>query len=301
MGNLTAIRLPLVRDLHIGGSAALEPHPRIDLVPRLDHNVNIIYIANVIHNSAIPDRARRRAPGSGLEFIPHARRREAKTDAIVRAALQVLATDGIHGLTLQRVAHALGITTTALYRYFSSKDALLAALQRRAIGELHAALGAALAAVEPRTVGQEPAVAALARLLAVVRFHRDLPRTHPDAHRLVTALLGDTRQLIADEHAAATVPLLRGLLVDVRALLEAAAAAGACEPGDAEARTVVLWATLQGLAQLEKLARLAPRTFVTGVERVAIETLLHGFGADRSEIHRAERVLGAERASGGSR
>lgn len=255
---------------------------------------------NVIHGSTVPVRPRRRPHAAGLEFIPHARRREAKTDAIVRAALRVLADDGIDGLTLQRVAHALGVTTTALYRYFPSKDALLAALQRQAVGELHGALGAALAEVQPRLAGQEPAVAAIARILAVVRFHRDLPRTHPDAHRLVAALLGDTRQLIADDHAAATVPLLLALLADVRALLDAAAAAGACEPGDADARTVVLWATLQGLAQLAKLARLAPRTLAAAdLERVAIETLLRGFGADRSVVHHAARALSRVGASGG--
>lgn len=254
----------------------------------------------MVHADPAPGRAARRTRRAGLEFIPHARRREAKTDAVVRAALRVLAADGIDGVTLQRVAHALGVTTTALYRYFPSKDALLAALQREAVGELHEALAAALAAVEARLVGQEPAVAALARILAVVRFHRDLPRTHPDAHRLVAALLGDARQLIADDHAAATVPLLLALLADVRALLEAAAAAGACDPGDADARTVVLWATLQGLTQLAKLARLAPRTLAaTDVERVAIETLLRGFGADPRRVQRAERALGRERRAGG--
>jgi AcrR family transcriptional regulator len=69
------------------------------------------------------------------------------------------------GITLQRVAHALGITTTALYRYFPSKDPLLAALQRDAVTELHEALKATLAGVEPRLTTQEPRVSALARLL----------------------------------------------------------------------------------------------------------------------------------------
>ncbi len=235
-----------------------------------------------------------------LEFIPHARRRDAKSDAIVRAALRVLEVGGIDGLTLQRVAHELGITTTALYRYFPSKDALLAALQRQAVTELHGALTATVAGLESRLAAQEPAVAALARLLAVARFHRELPRTHPDAHRLVAVLLGDPRQLIADEHAAATVPLLLALLADVRALLDAAVATGACEPGDAHARAIVLWATLHGIGQLSKLARLAPRTIAAGdVEREAIETLLRGFGAEPQQLQRAARALGHDKRSGG--
>jgi AcrR family transcriptional regulator len=216
-----------------------------------------------------------------------------KTDAIVRAALGVLEVEGIDGLTLQRVAHALGITTTALYRYFPSKDALLAALQRRAVTELHEALTAMLAGVEPRLAAQERRVAALARILTVARFHRQLPQTHADAHRLVAVLLGDPRQLIADEHAAATVPLLLALLGDVQALLDAAAAAGACEPGDANTRAIVLWATLHGLGQLSKLARLAPRTMALGdLERDAVAALLRGFGADARLVQRAARALG---------
>ncbi len=242
--------------------------------------------------TAAPRVRRGRDTAVGLEFIPHARRRDAKTDAIVRAALRVLEADGVDGLTLHRVARELGITTTALYRYFASKDALLAALQREAVTEVHRALTATLAKLDAQLRAQEPPVAGLARVLALARFHRELPRTHPDAHRLIAVLLGDPRHLIADDHAVATVPLLLALLGDVRALLEAAVATGACEPGDAHARAIALWATLHGLGQLTKLARLAPRTpAATDVERVAIETILRGFGADPSLVRRAERAL----------
>lgn len=251
-------------------------------------------------NTGAVGKARRRAASGSVAFIPHARRRETKTDAIVRAAMGVLEAEGIDGLTLQRVAHALGITTTALYRYFPSKDALLAALQRDAVTELHEALKATLAAVEPPLAAQEPRVAALARILAVARFHRELPRTHPDAHRLVAVLLGDPRNLIADEQAAATVPLLLALLGDVHALFDAAAATGACERGDAKTRAIVLWATLQGLGQLSKLARLAPRSMAPGdVERDAVAALLRGFGAEARLVDRAARALGNDERRGG--
>lgn len=240
-----------------------------------------------------------RAGGEAVsDFVPHARRRDAKTDAIVRAALRVLETDGIDALTLQRVARELGIATTALYRYFASKDALLAALQREAVAEVHRALTARLAALEPQLARTPGPVAALARILAVARFYRGLPRTHRDAYRLVAVLLGDPRQLIADDHAATTAPSLLALLADVHGLLDAAAATGAFAAGDARARAVVLWATLHGLGQLAKLARLAPRALAeSDVERVAIETLLRGFGADARLVRRAERAL----APGGRR
>ncbi len=244
----------------------------------LDRNVNGIHIVNMVHVSNA--------------FVPHARRRDDKTSAVLDAAMALVGSEGLEGLTLQRVAQRLGIVTTAIYRYFPSKDALLAALQRRAVAEVHAHLIAEVASVTPITARVAKEVAAVAKVLHAARTYLALPKTHPEAFRLLSVLIGDPRVLIPDEEAQKTVPLVTALLVEVGQLLSDAAEAGALEPGDALGRTLCLWATLHGLTQLEKLRRVAPHVpLAADLGDASITSILRGFGAAPAHLSRARRAL----------
>ncbi len=53
------------------------------------------------------------------------RRRERSREEILEAARRVLLRGGVGALTVEAVAREVGVTKTALYYYFSSKDALL--------------------------------------------------------------------------------------------------------------------------------------------------------------------------------
>jgi len=53
------------------------------------------------------------------------RRRESSREEILDAARHVLMREGIAGTTVEAVARELGMTKTALYYYFPSKDAML--------------------------------------------------------------------------------------------------------------------------------------------------------------------------------
>lgn len=251
----------------------------------LDVSVNAVHKVNVLLTLSTRARATDRPAAA---FVPHARRREIKTDVIVEVALRVLVDHGIDALTLQRVAREIGLTTTALYRYFPSKDALVAALQRQAVAEIHREVAALVASIEPALQRRSPVVAALARVLAVARLYLELPRSHPETYHLVAVLLGDPRRLIADEHAVATVPLLGALLDDVGRLLDAVTTLRGFEPGPPRDRGLMLWSLLQGLNQLDKLARLAPAApdrIVLG--QAAVAALLRGFGATAGALDRA--------------
>ena len=68
-----------------------------------------------------------------------ARVRAELTREIVEAARRHLATDGAAGLSLRAVARELGMASSAVYRYFASRDELLTAL----IVEAFDAIGAA--------------------------------------------------------------------------------------------------------------------------------------------------------------
>ena len=53
------------------------------------------------------------------------RRRNRSREEILTAARTVLLREGIAGITLDAVAKEVGVSKTALYYYFPSKDALL--------------------------------------------------------------------------------------------------------------------------------------------------------------------------------
>ena len=61
-----------------------------------------------------------------LHQTPRARRRDANLARILDAAMELVAGGGLEALSMGRLAAAVDYTPGALYRYFPSKDALLA-------------------------------------------------------------------------------------------------------------------------------------------------------------------------------
>lgn len=226
-----------------------------------------------------------------------ARKRELRAEAIVDAAMVLVADEGLDALTLGRVGNALGCVPAALYRYFPSKDALLAALQRRAIAEIDEALGAALAELAARAGKRAPETVCLAAILVAARAYAELPRTHPRAYFLVAVLLGDPRLLLSNEESQRTAPLLAGLLGRVHARFEEAATLGVLEAGDATLRTLALWGALQGTLSLDKARRIAPTlpeaSFVCEAASMA---MLRGWGATQPQLTRASQLATSKRS-----
>jgi AcrR family transcriptional regulator len=204
---------------------------------------------------------------------PRARNRAAKRQAFVDVARSIIDTEGIDGLTMQRVATELDCGVGSIYRYFSSKDALVAAAHREQLDELRDALAGsetgsgAAAALDARA-------AALAAALVVGRRWIDaidaLPAEVRTARRL--AVLPATRAATAE-----VVALLRAPLDD-------AVAVGALDPGDNTARVQVL---LVGVVDAVTVA--AP---VHGLELFGC--LLVAWGADPPVLARAAAALEVE-------
>lgn len=101
----------------------------------------------------------------------------ARAHAEVRAAIlatagEHLAVDGAGGLSLRAVARDLGMVSSAVYRYFTSRDELLTALIVEAYDSLGATTEAAVDATAGRPPGQRWVAAALAiRDWAMARPH----------------------------------------------------------------------------------------------------------------------------------
>jgi AcrR family transcriptional regulator len=106
-----------------------------------------------------------------------ARVRAELTREIVEAARRHLAVDGAAGLSLRAVARELGMASSAVYRYFASRDELLTAL----IVDAYDAIGAAAEEVEAAV----PRTDLRGRWRAACRAARDWALAHPHEYALV--------------------------------------------------------------------------------------------------------------------
>lgn len=216
-------------------------------------------------------------------------RREALVTAMIDGAMDLVREGGIEGLTLQKLAKSLGYVATAVYRYFPSKDALVAALQRTAVGQIQQQFAAELGARAERFQGT-PASRDLASLLAAAEIYLDLPVTQPKSFYLVAVLLGDPQIHLSDEESLRTAPMLRALLESIAAIFVSATTTGALEAGSAEERTLAFWATLHGATCLEKARRVVPTLPASkDVGMVAVKALLRGWGAPPAVLAAAAR------------
>lgn len=141
----------------------------------------------------------------------------AQTDyeTIIETARDLIERKGAGSLSLAQLASTLGIKPPSLYRYVTSKTALLQAVISLTFQRLFEAYDTALAAA-----GDEPGT----RLLAILRAHRAFAHANPETYMLAfTSPAPDERALeqmalsIQDIMAAVTgpersLPALRGAL-----------------------------------------------------------------------------------------
>lgn len=67
------------------------------------------------------------AVGRSAGQTPHPRRRRSRRDEILQIAVGLFATRGYHGVSMDDIGAAAGVTGPALYHHFAGKEAMLAA------------------------------------------------------------------------------------------------------------------------------------------------------------------------------
>lgn len=231
------------------------------------------------------------------EPTPRARRRAARTEAILDAAMRIVIEEGPRGLAMRALATELDLTPGAVYRYFDGKDAIVAALGHRTLGRYSRALDAA--EMQARELGRAQlpeASAALYALLARTWCFWDLSVTDPGGWRLINLFLVDPRRLVTGAAhdrfmAAVSVQIQR-----VAALSDAAVAAGALAPGDPVQRALIIAANLNGSLQYLKMAATSPVPFRPDqILRGALNAMLLGWGADAAPLELAWSTLAKQR------
>jgi AcrR family transcriptional regulator len=219
------------------------------------------------------------------------RKREARRREIMAAALGLVESGGLDGLTVKLLADELDYAVGALYRYFPSKSALVGELQRHVVGlldELHQDQREHWRRLAGRGAPPPPGSAPLVPLAATAALYLHYAAASPGAFGLLALSLANPRRLIEDERAEAVIDAAQPIFERIAGDLEAAADAGALQPGPALDRAVVLWASLHGVAQLHKLTGLRPeRIDDARLTRGLLEALLVGWGAAPERVREA--------------
>ena len=85
---------------------------------------------------------------------PKQQRSRVTIDTIFEAAIQVLLANGLDRITTIQIADRAGVSVGSLYQYFPNKNALLAAIVKRHVGQVADATIAACKSAHGKTIGE---------------------------------------------------------------------------------------------------------------------------------------------------
>lgn len=233
--------------------------------------------------SAASARALRGAP---LEPKSEKRKQRhvARREEILDAAMALIVEDGVDALTMPGLAKRLDAGVGALYRYFSGKQELMVALQKRALVGFGVLVHEAVAAVSGGNVEET----VLARIVAAAWAYRVHGLVEPTVHRLLDAVMSDPRALLSLDEAAEVNQTLATILGEVGSLLEEAVTLGVLVAGDTAQRVHVLWAAVHGLDHFAKRDRMQPAELQSAVLLTEmLRALLVGWGAEPLRVNAA--------------
>ncbi|MEZ4321004.1 MAG: TetR/AcrR family transcriptional regulator [Myxococcota bacterium] len=195
------------------------------------------------------------------------RKREEKTQLLLSTAMQMIVESGFDGLTMPGLAERADVAVGGLYRYFSGKQELLAALQVHSIEQLGTWIR------EHRTAGGLEGVRQTA--MAVEGFGR----AHTTSFALLELAVADPRRILDDEQAARVETAILPILAGVAQCLQEAEAAGQVSPGHAMRRTLALWGVTFGCLHFRKRDTRMPDTglYSIAILEEAVDALLRGW------------------------
>lgn len=221
------------------------------------------------------------------------RSRAARRDAFLDATRELIEEHGIEALTIKAVAERVDCAVGTLYTYFSSKGALVAALQAEAITRLGAAYSRAADRLEDdlATLAIDVDTAALARLVAFGRSIIAVGQVLPEEYRLQQRLLS-AQTGYDDDDLALVAPVAFAVLARPERLLREAAALGVIDDGDAFDRTIAWVAGINGVLTLASVQW--PGS--DGFDPASLADMLHldllrGWGAERGALAAADAAV----------
>jgi AcrR family transcriptional regulator len=168
----------------------------------------------------------------------------------------------------------------ALYRYFPSKDALLAELQCRVIGEYRNAMEKVIGRYQQAHPGNP-----LGALILIASHYAKYLLEHEAHFRLISLALTDPKQYLPQHEGLRVMEEVQPVLMHIAQEFVRAHAQELLSAKDSAACTLVFWTAVQGTLSMKKLERFAPEQLNN--ERLFHHTLLTLFtawGASSKEV-----------------
>ena len=192
---------------------------------------------------------------------PRERARAATMQEAKSIALRQLADGGVEAISLKAIAHELGLTGPAIYRYFASRNDLLTELILDAYHDLEASLEATVSAATTRPgPAQIHALADAYRAWALAQPHRyrllfsaPVPGYDANTPRLVDAADRSMATLLDLYPRTGPQPAGEKLPKRLARQLREWARRHGRDPGDPDTlyRGVIAWTRLHGFVSLE--------------------------------------------------
>lgn len=166
-------------------------------------------------------------------------------DKILRAALELILTDGFMHFSMRKLAALLGMTAANLYNYFTNKDELYLLIQTRGFEMLFETISAAC---ESDCSPQE-------RIEGMIRAYLAFGMENPEYYEIMFSrntpkyvdYAGTGMEEIASREKQTA---LKSAEIAIRAIQEFFAVHGGSDPEDAHFFMLHIWSTLNGLVNL---------------------------------------------------
>ena len=183
-------------------------------------------------------------------------------DRLIEAAEHLFAEKGPEAVTMRQLASELGVSPMTPYRYFTDKDAILAAVRARGFSRFADAMQAAYASqTEPVAISR-----------AVGRAYVNFVTEHPHAYRLMFDLAqpneADYPDLVEASHRSREMQVAHA-----RAMIDAGLIQG--EP---EMVAHMLWSSLHGALVLQMAGKLSPNIDPRELRTATFQAILRGLG-----------------------
>ena len=157
-------------------------------------------------------------------------------NALITAGLEILATEGVHALTLRKVAQRAGVSHAAPYAHFADKQALIAAISTEGFRKLYEQLSIA---ITPHA--GDPANQLLEGAFALMRFAFD------DTAQFKTMFSG---ALDKEKDYPAFVEISQKTFGRVNDVVAACQKAGILKQGPTDLIAVTVWGQVHGIISL---------------------------------------------------
>lgn len=157
-------------------------------------------------------------------------------NALIQAGIEILAKEGVSGLSLRKVASRAGVSHSAPYSHFKDKQSLIAAITTESFRQLYEELREAIA-----PFSSDPKKQLTAGALAYAQFALE----HTDMFKIMFSGV-----LEKEKDYPAYVEATRQTFGQVVQVIQACQDAGVLRPAPPEVMAVSVWGQVHGIVSL---------------------------------------------------